>query len=113
MIIGKRGPKVEGEVGQASACQRLTMAGRKWRLAWPHESNEDRLQPVLLDSYLAERLLPTYVTRQTLLEASSVNTSEPSLATVTPTGRPHTLASSTTNPVTKSSYSPVAFPFGV
>jgi hypothetical protein len=33
---------------------------------------------------------PTYVTCQTLRLPSSVTKSEPSLATATPTGRPHT-----------------------
>jgi len=37
-------------------------------------------------------------------------TADPSDATVTPTGRPQTFPSGVTNPVTKSSYSPLAWP---
>src|SRR5689334_12432454 len=54
--------------------------------------------------------LPSYVTRQMEPDASSLTSNDPSFATATPTGRPHTLPSGVTNPVRKSSYSPVAFP---
>src|SRR5262249_25688650 len=54
--------------------------------------------------------LPAYATRQIAFDPSSLPSSEPSDASVTPTGRPHTFASSTTKPVTKSSYSPVGLP---
>ena len=50
------------------------------------------------------------LTRQIVPLPSSENNSEPSLAVATPTGRPHTDASSMTKPVTKSSYSPVGTP---
>src|ERR1700724_836205 len=53
---------------------------------------------------------PVYLIRQTDFEPSSVTSSEPSRATVTPTGRPQTCPLSTTNPVMKSSYSPFACP---
>ena len=49
-------------------------------------------------------------TRHMLPLPSSVNSRAPSCATVTPTGRPQTLRSSATKPVTKSSYSPVGTP---
>src|SRR5579864_3256484 len=42
---------------------------------------------------------------------SSDTKREPSPASATPTGRPHTLPSPMVNPVRKSSYSPVACPF--
>src|SRR5437899_4000412 len=44
------------------------------------------------------------VTRQIVPPVSSEISSDPSLATAIPTGRPHTWVSFTTNPVTKSSY---------
>ena len=53
---------------------------------------------------------PVYATRQMLFDPSSVTSSEPSGATVIPTGRPQTLPSTVTKPVTKSSYSPLAWP---
>src|SRR5258708_3605681 len=48
--------------------------------------------------------------RQIVPLASSDTRRAPSLATATPTGRPHTVESLTTNPVAKSSYSPVGTP---
>ncbi len=48
--------------------------------------------------------------RQTVPWPSSVTSRAPSCATVMPTGRPQTLRSSTTKPVMKSSYWPVATP---
>ena len=48
--------------------------------------------------------------RQTVPDPSSVTNIEPSFATVTPTGRPHTCPSSVTKPVMKSSYSPFDLP---
>src|SRR5438045_4803106 len=44
---------------------------------------------------------------------SSLKRRLPSLATVIPTGRPQTLPSGVTKPVTKSSYSPRALPGGM
>src|ERR1051326_1075308 len=49
-------------------------------------------------------------TRQMVPLPSSVTSSDPSFATATPTGRPHTCFSDTTKPVMKSSYSPVGLP---
>src|SRR5262249_51418855 len=46
---------------------------------------------------------PVYATRQTVPEPSSVTINDPSLATATPTGRPHTLPSLVTKPTRKSS----------
>ena len=48
--------------------------------------------------------------RQIEFEASSVTNKEPSAPIATPAGRPQTCLLSMTNPVKKSSYSPVAFP---
>jgi hypothetical protein len=50
------------------------------------------------------------LTRQIEPDASSLTSSDPSAATVTPTGRPQTSPLSSTNPVRKSSYSPLACP---
>lgn len=52
-----------------------------------------------------------YATRQIVLLPSSETSKAPSCATVMPTGRPQTVPSSMTNPVRKSSYSPVGLPF--
>ncbi len=64
---------------------------------------------LLVDDGL-HHFLPVYATRQTVPEPSSVTIKEPSLATATPAGRPHTLPSGVTKPTRKSSYSPVALP---
>ena len=53
---------------------------------------------------------PLYTILQIEFEPSSVTSSDPSGATVIPTGRPHTVPLGVTNPVTKSSYSPLACP---
>src|SRR5258707_14600336 len=53
---------------------------------------------------------PAWLTLQMEFEASSLTSSEPSGATVIPTGRPQTCPSGSTNPVRKSWYSPVALP---
>jgi hypothetical protein len=58
----------------------------------------------------SSHFFPVYATRQTVPEASSVTINAPSLATATPTGRPHTLPSFVTKPTRKSSNSPVALP---
>ena len=57
-----------------------------------------------------ENYFPVYTIRQIVFEPSSVTSSDPSGATVIPTGRPQTFPSGVTNPVTKSSYSPLAWP---
>src|ERR1700738_5296100 len=54
---------------------------------------------------------PEYDTRHTVPFPSSVTSSAPSCATATLTGLPHTLSCSSTNPVRKSTYSPVGTPF--
>jgi hypothetical protein len=54
---------------------------------------------------------PARATRQMVPLPSSVTISDPSFASATPTGRPHTCFSETTKPVMKSSYSPVGLPF--
>jgi hypothetical protein len=50
------------------------------------------------------------VTRKIVPFASSLTSSAPSWVTATPAGRPQTLSPSRTNPVRKSSYSPVGWP---
>src|SRR5688572_3384599 len=55
--------------------------------------------------------LPTKTTRQIVFDPSSLTSSEPSCATSTPTGRPHTSPAGVTNPVMKSSNSPLGTPF--
>jgi hypothetical protein len=57
-----------------------------------------------------ESYFSVYATRQMVFDPSSVTSSDPSGATVIPTGRPQTLPLGSTNPVTKSSYSPLAWP---
>src|SRR5215468_11112591 len=61
-------------------------------------------------SYGAGLPLLTLEMRQIVPLASSDTRRAPSLATATPTGRPHTVVSLTTKPVAKSSYSPVGAP---
>src|SRR5712692_3251852 len=101
---------------EAATCQHL-LSSRHGKHALLHGDVRDARSTISCAMYRyfepSAALLLVYVTRQILFEPSSLKTSEPSLATVTPTGRPHTLASSTTKPVTKSWYSPVAFPSGV
>ena len=54
---------------------------------------------------------PIWEMRHNVPLLSSVTSNAPSCATATPTGRPQTLWLSTTNPVRKSSYSPVGTPW--
>jgi hypothetical protein len=68
--------------------------------------------------FIPESLVPraaqshftVYLIRQIEFEPSSVTSNEPSRAMATPAGRPQTCSLSTTKPVRKSSYSPVARP---
>src|ERR1700680_673595 len=61
-------------------------------------------------SHYWTRGLPLELIRQMDCDPSSVTSSEPSGATVTPTGLPQTCPLSTAKPVMKSSYAPVARP---
>jgi uncharacterized protein YecE (DUF72 family) len=71
-------------------------------------ANASTLARMLEPERAAQRALAS--TRQTQLATSSLTSSAPSAATVTPTGRPHTSPAGVTKPVRKSSYVPRARP---
>src|SRR3954453_4491398 len=86
----------------------------------PHPQRSSPIQPPSPRRCAASHALPqgarvhlhrgTLVTRQIVPLPPPDTSSDPYFATATPTGRPHPSVSLTTNPVTKSSYSPVALP---
>jgi hypothetical protein len=101
LVEGTRYPATPGAAA-------LLGASRSSRLAVVHGRN---LAHCISKCERALANLPQrawYDTRHTVFEPSSLTKSAPSLATVTPTGRPQTSPSGLTNPVRKSSYSPVA-----
>src|SRR3954471_7832409 len=95
-------------------------ARRRMRGFSPHTQRSSPIEPHSSRRCAASHPLPqgarvhlhrgTLVTRQIDPLPASDTSSAPSFATATPTGRPHTSVSLTTNPVTKSSYSPVGLP---
>jgi|HubBroStandDraft_6_1064221.scaffolds.fasta_scaffold162031_1 hypothetical protein len=75
---------------------------------------KDETRTALLPTYAVpscvKNYFPVYAIRQMVFDPSSVTSNDPSGATVIPTGRPQTFPLGSTNPVTKSSYSPLAWP---
>src|SRR6202022_875085 len=92
----------ESRVPSCSAKQRSRLREARYRgrrkVAAQHESPESRVYGRSTE------------TRQTTSPPSSLTRSDPSFATVTPTGRPQTPSAEATKPVRKSSYSPVGAP---
>src|SRR5580698_1842619 len=105
---------------QAGAVQlprliRKRSRNRTIRLTEPRgQPRQNDTQRALLQIYAvpssAKDYFPAYTMRQIVFDPSSVTSNDPSDATVIPTGRPQTFPLGSTNPVTKSWYSPLAWP---